>query len=292
MATIAEASPFIACGPDYAHAGPLSLPFPPADLEGTLTSLCHGSSGPEHSDVFLPSLPWQSSEWDISENFPRYPEGNLQNPPMESVISGNEGSLNTSLWDYPNHQPTLGREYSPSIVSSSTSDPLMSTSSAASSASSASLASSASSASSAPSLSPPALQLPKAPVAAKKQTRTRKNSSAEGGVAKRPRRPKTDEEQEASRMRIREKNRIAADKCRGRQRIAMERLNLKHDSLEYENQQLSKMLKDLVAERIVLKNMLLEHGNCGCELIENYLRESAVRWVKQVESQAVNVEAA
>lgn len=93
-------------------------------------------------------------------------------------------------------------------------------------------------------------------------------------------------------MRIREKNRIAADKCRGRQRIAMERLNMKHDSLEYENQQLTKMAKDLIAERIVLKNMLLEHGNCGCELIENYLRESAVRWVKQVESQAVNVEAA
>lgn len=72
----------------------------------------------------------------------------------------------------------------------------------------------------------------------------------------------------------------------------MDRLNLKHDTLEYENQQLTKMMKDLVAERIVLKNMLLEHGNCGCELIENYLRESAVRWVKQVESQAVNVEAA
>lgn len=281
MASIAEASPFIASGgPDYAHAGNLSLPFPPADLEGTLTSLCHGPSGPEHSNVFLPSLPWQPSEWDVSEDFLKYPEGDFQSPPTESVSSGNEGSLNASAWDYPNHQATLGREYSPSTVSSLASDRLMSISSAASSASSA------------PSLSPPSLQLPKEPVASKKQTRTRKNSSEEGGVAKRPRRSKTAEEQEASRVRIREKNRIAADKCRGRQRVAMERLNLKHDALEYENQQLTQMMKDLVAERIVLKNMLLEHGNCGCELIENYLRESAVRWVKQVESQAVNVEAA
>lgn len=280
MASIAEATPYMACGPDYAHAGHLSLPFPPADLEGTLTSLCHGASGPEPSDVFLPSLPWQPSEWDLSENFLKYPEGDLQNHPTESDASGNEASLNASAWNYPNHQTSLGREYSPSTVSSFTSDRLMSTSSAASSASSA------------PSLSPSSLQLPKKPVASKKQTRTRKNSSDEGGVTKRPRRPKTAAEQEASRVRIREKNRIAADKCRGRQRIAMDRLNLKHDTLEYENQQLTKMMKDLVAERIVLKNMLLEHGNCGCELIENYLRESAVRWVKQVESQAVNVEAA
>lgn len=278
MASIAQASPFIACGPDYAHADNLSLPFPPADLEGTLTGLCHGSSGPEPSGVFLPGLPWQPSEWDLTENFIKYPEDDVQNPPTERLLSGNEASLNASAWDYPNHQTALGREYSPSTVSTPTSD-LMSASSAASSASSAPL-------------SPPALQLPKEPVASKKQTRTRKNSSEEGGVAKRPRRAKTTEEQAASRVRIREKNRIAADKCRGRQRIAMERLNTKHDSLEYENQQLTKMAKDLIAERIVLKNMLLEHGNCGCELIENYLRESAMRWVKQVESQAVNVEAA
>ncbi|EHK50412.1 uncharacterized protein TrAtP1_007503 [Trichoderma atroviride] len=278
MASIAEASPFIACGPDYAHADNLSLPFPPADLEGTLTGLCHGSSGPESSDVFLPGLPWQQSEWDLTENFIKYPEDALQNPPTGSVVSGNEAALNASEWDYPIHQTALSREYSPSAVSTPTSD-LMSASSAASSASSAPL-------------SPPAQQLAKEPVASKKQTRTRKNSSEEGGVTKRPRRTKTVQEQEASRVRIREKNRIAADKCRGRQRIAMERLNMKHDSLEYENQQLTKMAKDLIAERIVLKNMLLEHGNCGCELIENYLRESAVRWVKQVESQAVNVEAA
>ncbi|KAM0487135.1 hypothetical protein ACHAPX_000404 [Trichoderma viride] len=280
MASIAEASPFIACGPDFAHADNLSLPFPPADLEGTLTGLCHGSSGPEPADVFLPGLPWQPSEWDLTENFIKYPEDVVPNAPTESILSGNEGSLNASVWDYPNQQTALGREYSPSAVSTPTSDLLMSAASSA-----------ASSASSAPSSSPPALQL-KEPVASKKQTRTRKNSSEKGGVAKRPRRAKTVEEQQASRVRIREKNRIAADKCRGRQRVAMDRLNMKHDSLELENQQLTKMAKDLIAERIVLKNMLLEHGNCGCELIENYLRESAVRWVKQVESQAVNVEAA
>ncbi|KAM0263553.1 hypothetical protein ACHAQJ_001172 [Trichoderma viride] len=272
MADIAEASPFIACVPDYANAGHLSLPFPPADLEGTLTqkwpNLYQGPSGPEHSNMFLPSLPWQPVEWNISEGFLKYPESDLINsPPAESVTSGNEGSVNASVWDYTNDQLSQGREYSPS---SSTSDHLMPTSS----------------------LSPSSLQLSKEPSACKKQTRPRKNSSEDGGVSKRPRRTKTAKEQEASRARIREKNRVAADKCRGRQRIAVDKLSSKHDELEDQNRQLAQMMKDLVAERIVLKNMLLEHGNCGCELIENYLRESAVRWVKQVESQAINVEVA
>ncbi|KAH6608468.1 bzip transcription factor domain-containing [Trichoderma cornu-damae] len=122
--------------------------------------------------------------------------------------------------------------------------------------------------------------------------RPRKSSAEQGGISQRRRRTKTAQEQEASRARVREKNRVAADKCRGRQRIATERLSSKHDVLEDQNRQLSQMLSDLVAERIMLKNMLLEHGNCGCELIENYLRDCAARWVKQVESLAVNVEAA
>ncbi|RFU80463.1 bzip transcription factor domain-containing [Trichoderma arundinaceum] len=271
MASIAEASPFMPCGPDYTNAGHLSLPLPPADLEGTMPQkwpdFYHGASGLEHSNAFLPSLPWQTTEWDISEGFLKYPDANFNSLPAESVTSGSASSPSATVWDYQNDQASQGREYSPSTISNLTSDYP-------------------------PSISPSSLHPSKEPAACKKQARARKNSSEEGGVSKKPRRTKTPQEQEASRARIREKNRVAADKCRGRQRIAAEKLSSKHDMLEDQNRQLSQMMKDLVAERIVLKNMLLEHGNCGCELIENYLRESAVRWVKQVESQAVNVEAA
>ncbi|KAL7942540.1 hypothetical protein V8C42DRAFT_147750 [Trichoderma barbatum] len=273
MAAIAEASPFIACGPDYANAGHISLPFAPAEQEGTLTpkwpNLCYGSTGLEHSNDFLPTLPWQTTQWDISEGFLKYSDPSLSSPPTESVTSGNESSLSTgtTVWDYQNGQLPQGREYSPSTPASSTSDQLMS-------------------------IAPSSLHSFKEPSTCKKQTKSRKSSTQEGGIAKKPRRTKTAQEKEASRARIREKNRVAADKCRGRQRVAVERLSSRHDALEDENRQLSQIMKDLVAERIVLKNMLLEHGSCGCELIENYLRDSAVRWVKQVESQAVNVEAA
>lgn len=268
MAGIAEESPFLACGPDYANAGHISLPFPPADREGTLTqkwpNLYHGSTGLEHTNAFLPTLPWQTTQWDISEGFLKYPDPSFNSPPTESVTSGNESSLGTgtTVWDY----QLQGRECSPSTTATSTSDHFKS-------------------------ISPSSLySFKEESSTCKKQVRRRKTSVEEGGNSKKPRRTKTAQEQEASRARIREKNRVAADKCRGRQRIAVEALSAKHDALEDQNRQLSQMMKDLVAERIALKNMLLEHGNCGCELIENYLRDSAVRWVKQVESQAINSE--
>ncbi|KAL7911770.1 hypothetical protein GGI35DRAFT_298325 [Trichoderma velutinum] len=273
MAGIAEASPSIAGGPDYANAGHISLPYPPADREGTSTtiwpSLCYGSTGLEHSNVFLPTLPLQTAEWDIAEGFLKYPEPNITSPPAESVTSGSESSQSAGMiWDYQNDQLPQGRECSPSTTATSTtSDNCFS-------------------------IAPSSLHTFKEPSACKKQTKARKSSTEEGGITKKPRRTKTAQEQEASRQRIREKNRVAADKCRGRQRVAVEKLSSRHDALEDENRQLTQIMKDLVAERIVLKNMLLEHGGCGCELIENYLRDSAVRWVKQVESQSINVEAA
>ncbi|KAK1249402.1 hypothetical protein MKX07_002918 [Trichoderma sp. CBMAI-0711] len=322
MAGLAAAPPFIACGPDYAHAGHIAMPFAPADRDGALPpkwpDVCHSSSGLEHPDAFLPTLPpWQAAEWDMADGFLKYPDQTFHSPPTaESVISGADSSVGagTPIWDYQNDQLSHGRELSPSTTATSPSDhcsfdqfmsispstlqavkqeeplaapkkqtkarkPSTKTSSSSSSSTITKTSSSSAKQSSSSSSSSP-------------RTSPRASPVAEGAISKRPRRTKTAQEQEASRARIREKNRVAADKCRGRQRIAVEKLSAKHDALEEENRQLSQILKDLIAERIVLKNMLLEHGNCGSELIENYLRESAVRWVKQVESQAVNVEAA
>ncbi|KAL7809616.1 basic-leucine zipper transcription factor [Trichoderma aethiopicum] len=339
MAGLSEAPPFIACGPDYAaHAGHIAMPFAPADRDdGALPPkwpnvVCHGSSGLEHADAFLPTLPpWQAAEWDMAQGFLKYPEPSFHSPPAESVTSGTDSSVGagTPVWDYQNDQLSHGRELSPCTTATSPSEhssfdqfgsiaPLSlhtfkkeespSSSAAAaskkqskprkpstrtSSSSPKTTPKTSSSTSPKPSTSSSSPSSPKTSShKTSPKTSPRPSPVEEGGISKRPRRTKTAQEQEATRARIREKNRVAADKCRGRQRIAVEKLSAKHDALEEENRQLSQILKDLVAERIVLKNMLLEHGNCGSELIENYLRESAVRWVKQVESQAVNVEAA
>ncbi|UNI22309.1 hypothetical protein JDV02_008208 [Purpureocillium takamizusanense] len=80
-------------------------------------------------------------------------------------------------------------------------------------------------------------------------------------------------------LRVREKNRIAADKCRSRRRQEEDKLKSKHEDLEQEHRRLSGALSELMAETYVLKNMLMEHGNCDCRLIQDYLKESASEWV-------------
>ena len=80
-------------------------------------------------------------------------------------------------------------------------------------------------------------------------------------------------------LRVREKNRIAADKCRSRRRQEEDKLKSKHEDLEQEHCRLSGALSELMAETYVLKNMLMEHGSCDCRLIQDYLKESASEWV-------------
>ncbi|EQL00243.1 hypothetical protein G6O67_005178 [Ophiocordyceps sinensis] len=77
----------------------------------------------------------------------------------------------------------------------------------------------------------------------------------------------------------REKNRIAADKCRSKKRRAVAQLKTKHESLESTHRQLSSTASDLVAETHALKNMLMQHGNCDCELIQKYLKDAAFSWI-------------
>lgn len=88
-------------------------------------------------------------------------------------------------------------------------------------------------------------------------------------------------------VRVREKNRIAADKCRSRRRQEEDKLKSCHEDLEQEHRRLSAALSELMAETFVLKNMLMEHGSCDCRLIQDYLKDSASEWVaKKLKSSA------
>ncbi|PWI65198.1 hypothetical protein PCL_07248 [Purpureocillium lilacinum] len=80
-------------------------------------------------------------------------------------------------------------------------------------------------------------------------------------------------------LRVREKNRIAADKCRSRRRQEEDKLKSKHEDLEQEHRRLSEALSELVTEKLLLKNMLTTHSSCDCRLIQDYLKESASEWV-------------
>ncbi|KAJ6442321.1 Metallophosphoesterase domain protein [Purpureocillium lavendulum] len=89
-------------------------------------------------------------------------------------------------------------------------------------------------------------------------------------------------------LRVREKNRIAADKCRSRRRVEEDNLKTQHDELEREHHRLSGALSELMAETYVLKNMLMEHGSCDCRLIQEYLKESASEWVAKKLSESTS----
>ncbi|KAL3965713.1 hypothetical protein ACCO45_000021 [Purpureocillium lilacinum] len=99
-----------------------------------------------------------------------------------------------------------------------------------------------------------------------RQSSTRSAADASGG-------------EDPKAVRVREKNRIAADKCRSRRRQEEDKLKSRHDYLEQEHRRLLGALSELMAETFVLKNMLMEHGSCDCRLIQDYLKESASEWV-------------
>ncbi|KAM4061178.1 bZIP transcription factor [Hirsutella rhossiliensis] len=80
-------------------------------------------------------------------------------------------------------------------------------------------------------------------------------------------------------LQAREKNRMAADKCRSKKQRDVTQLKSMHETLEARHRQLCSTVSDLVAETHALKNMLMQHGNCDCELIQEYLRESASSWI-------------
>lgn len=79
--------------------------------------------------------------------------------------------------------------------------------------------------------------------------------------------------------RIREKNRAAADKCRLRRRKQEDELKAKHEHMVEEHHKLSNDLSKLAEEIYGLRNMLLAHGACDCQLIQDYLKEAASTWV-------------
>ncbi len=109
-------------------------------------------------------------------------------------------------------------------------------------------------------------------------------SQSDAGTKSR-RRPGTRGDAEASgaehakTLRVREKNRIAAYKCRSRRRQEEGKLKSKHENLEQEHRRLSEAVSELMAETYLLKNMLMAHGSCDCRLIQDYLKESASDWV-------------
>ncbi|KAI1084993.1 hypothetical protein F5B20DRAFT_123300 [Whalleya microplaca] len=77
----------------------------------------------------------------------------------------------------------------------------------------------------------------------------------------------------------RERNRMAASKCRRKQKQANNELQEKARLMSEQHGYLTTYKSSLQSEMIALKNELLLHGSCGCEPITDYLVQAAKKVV-------------
>lgn len=73
----------------------------------------------------------------------------------------------------------------------------------------------------------------------------------------------------------RERNRIAAHKCRQKNKQSIQELQQQERDLAEKNRFLSAHVDHLKDEVLGLKSEILNHGNCDDELIQNYIAKSA-----------------
>jgi hypothetical protein len=73
----------------------------------------------------------------------------------------------------------------------------------------------------------------------------------------------------------RQRNRLAASKCRTRRNIENSKLQDESRIAIERNAYLVSCVEALKAEVVILKNELLNHGQCDCELMRIYLTDAA-----------------
>lgn len=84
-------------------------------------------------------------------------------------------------------------------------------------------------------------------------------------------------------QRHREKNKVAAAKCRSRQRKQMKTIQDKGAELGEKNTQLKSMVQELRAELNVLRSMALDHQQCNCS-VTRYNHKQVERLVAEYRS--------
>jgi hypothetical protein len=76
-------------------------------------------------------------------------------------------------------------------------------------------------------------------------------------------------------QRNREKNRLAASKCREKSKKFIDDLRVRERELTVQRAKLTADAARLKEEVLELKHEILRHGNCNCDFIQNYLTSAA-----------------
>ncbi|KAF9124618.1 hypothetical protein BGW39_008076 [Mortierella sp. 14UC] len=83
-----------------------------------------------------------------------------------------------------------------------------------------------------------------------------------------------DDSPEAKRQKFLERNRMAASKCREKKRLQTLKTIEDADTITARNQALHETLDDLQEEVRTLKNLILCHRDCGCDVIQKFVQSS------------------
>ncbi|KAG5950719.1 hypothetical protein E4U53_004519 [Claviceps sorghi] len=81
-----------------------------------------------------------------------------------------------------------------------------------------------------------------------------------------------------------ERSRMASNKFRARKRIAIAQLESEEYSIEDANRNLRSVLESLTSEILSLKMQILQHTDCNCELIQEYINKEALNFVQGMET--------
>ncbi|KAF4333299.1 transcription factor atf1 [Fusarium beomiforme] len=88
-------------------------------------------------------------------------------------------------------------------------------------------------------------------------------------------------------MKVLERNRRAAAKCRARKQDQHDALSAQVEELRNRNKELSDCCNELRETVIQLKTEVLRHGDCNCTLIQLYIESEAVKYIdKLISSQS------
>lgn len=107
---------------------------------------------------------------------------------------------------------------------------------------------------------------------------THEKPKGRGSKAKEPS-PRSDDELDEYSKKFKERNRVASNKFRVKKRENAKKLRADEESMEQTNRKLLSSVSDLTEQVYEFKMKLLQHTDCDCRLIQEYLANEANRYI-------------
>ncbi|WAO87547.1 BZIP domain-containing protein [Fusarium falciforme] len=114
-------------------------------------------------------------------------------------------------------------------------------------------------------------------VEGKKDSKSRKAQQSKPTIGSSP------EDADEYSKRVQERNRVASNKFRIKKREDAKKLKTDEEDMERINRDLSSCVADLTLEVYQLKMRLLQHTDCDCALIQNYIANEAQRYIQNLD---------